>query len=436
MNRVNRRYILTLALVAAAILVVGSLLRPRQITSNDPVPVPGPSQAELSRLARFSQRRSIDMMNEYFGAVAGDANSHIVRLPSLNRSGLVWEPGLVLTVRTEWRFPDAATLETQTGDVGVAATAAGPHLPIAALRMSDVEGVAAVLRRQAALLEPGAWTVALWRRDRELRFTPAHFLGVAPIQCEEQPVDELLSSVTWSREMAGGGLFDLDGRLVAAILPCGDRFVAADVDSVEMLLRQGQTLEGRLLSRYGLRFDRLTEAEQLHFKSGPAVIVREVWDSYLADVAGLVPGDLLLAINAEPIVTLDPLEPLVTSTGFDKFDVAVLRGDTVVVVQLPTDPSGTSTASSSRSAPGLVWEPQATGHLISAVVPGSQADLAGIRADDRLLRVDGVKLEELTQVQTVFTPDREVSTFIELERRGRRWGVLLPANKNPEPVDE
>ena len=433
MNQVNRRYIVTLALAATAILVVGSLLRPQPITTDEPVP--RPSQAELSRLARLVQRRSLDSMREYFGTVAGDADAHIVRLPSLGRSGLVWETGLVLTARTEWRFPDAATLSTPTGDVGVAVSAAGPHLPIAAVRMSDVEGFAVVLRRQAALLEPGAWTIGLWRHDRELRFTPAHFLGIAPTLCEGQPVDELLSSVAWTQEMAGGGLFDLDGRLIAVIIPCVDRFVAADVDSVQMMLRQGQTLEGRLLGRYGLRLGMLTESEREHFGSGEGVVIREVWTDYLADVAGLFPGDILLAINAEPIGFPDQLEPLVTSTEFDTFDVAVRRAGTLVRVQLPTDPTAGSTIGGLAGASGLVWTPPAAGYEIGAVVPNSQAHLAGIRAGDRLLRIDGNEPEDLTQVQAALSATRDTSTFIELERHGRRWGVLLPARQPIEPTD-
>ena len=39
-NQVNRRYIVTLALAATAILVVGSLLRPQPITTDEPVPRP------------------------------------------------------------------------------------------------------------------------------------------------------------------------------------------------------------------------------------------------------------------------------------------------------------------------------------------------------------------------------------------------------------
>ena len=432
MSHTNRRYILTLALVAAGILVFGSLLRPRQIATDEPVP--GLSQAELSRLARFTQRRELDNMTAYFRTVVSDANRRILQLPSLARTGLVWAPGVILTVRTEWRFPDTATLSTATGDIAVVPSVAGPHLPIAALRMPE-DGFVEVLRRRAALLEPGSWTVALWRRNRELHFTPAHFLGIAPAQCDEQPVDELLSSVSWTDDMAGGGVFDLDGRLIGVIIPCGNRFVATDAESIERLLRQGRTVESRLLGRYGVRLESLTDDELEYYGSGQGVIVREVWTGYLAAHAGLIPGDIVVAVNAEPIGSPEQLEPMTTPSGIETFEVAIRRSGELLVVALPTDPSLTDPSPGTAGASGLVWEPPPDGYLIDAVVPGSPADMVGIRAGDRLLRIDGEVPADLTHVSAVLAPERDTAAFVELERQRRRWGVLIPARVDSESSD-
>ena len=101
----------------------------------------------FSRLARITQRRSLDDMTEYFATVARDVQTAVVALPSLDRSGLVWEPGIILTARTESRFPVATILSTPGGDIGVAGVVFGPHIPIATVRMSDIHGLAAPLRR-------------------------------------------------------------------------------------------------------------------------------------------------------------------------------------------------------------------------------------------------------------------------------------------------
>ena len=433
MRHTNRRYVVTLALVAAGILVIGSLLRPRQPETD--APVPSLSQTEFVRLPRLIQRRELDDMTEYFRTVVNNADGRIVQLPSLDRTGLVWELGVVLTVRTERRFPDAATLSTSAGDIGVAPSVAGPHLSIAALRTPEVDGFVRVLRRGASLLEPGSWTVALWRRDGELHFTPAHFLGTVSAQCDEQPVDELVSSVSWTDDMAGGGLFDLDGRLIGMIIPCGDRFVAADTESVELLLRQGRTIESRLLGRYGLRVGQLTDDEVAHYGSGQGVVVREVWTGYLAAHAGFTPGDIVVAVNAEPIGSPEQLEPMISPSGFEAFEVAIRRRGELLVIRLPTDPALTSRDRVTAGASGLVWEPPPDGYLVDEVIPGSLADAVGIRAGDRLVRINGTAPANLAQVNAVLAPGRETAAFVELERRDRHWGVLLPVAEESEESD-
>ena len=93
-NRHSPKYIAGLALAAAAILVVGLLLKPRQPTSQAPPP---PSQVEMQRLARLAQRRSLDTMTEYFSDVAGDLAHRVVQVGAGTGSGILWENDLVLT---------------------------------------------------------------------------------------------------------------------------------------------------------------------------------------------------------------------------------------------------------------------------------------------------------------------------------------------------
>ena len=200
MKKTNRRYNVTLAAVAGGILIVGTLLRPGQQALDDPS-----TQAELGRLASLSQRRSVDSTAEYFATVAGILEAHVVSLPGLDRSGIVWEPDLVLTSRTEPRFPDAATVTTPDGDVDVAVVAAGLDLPVAALRISPVAGLTPPRREETPQPSRGEWTIALWWRDRQASFTPAHYFGTAPVRCGARTVDEVLTDIAWTRDMAGGG---------------------------------------------------------------------------------------------------------------------------------------------------------------------------------------------------------------------------------------
>jgi len=72
------------------------------------------------------------------------------------------------------------------------------------------------------------------------------------------------------------------------------------------------------------------------------------------------------------------------------------------------------------------------GLTVDAVASDSQANAAGISAGDLLLRINGVAVQDTNQVRDVLSPDRTTSVFVELERTGRRWIVLLRQPKSPE----
>lgn len=424
MNNTNRRYIVTLAAVAAGILVLGVLLRPGQPSLDDPGP--GPSQAELSRLSSLSQRRSVDSMAEYFAAVAGSLEAHVVSLPSLDRSGIVWESGLVLTSRTEPRFPDAATVSTPSGDVGAVAVAAGPDLPLAALRISPVDGLTPPRRELTRPLSRGEWTIASWWRDRRASFMPAHYFGTAPLRCGGLAVDEVLTNVAWTREMTGGGLFDLDRNLIAVITPCEGRFPAVAVDGVAELLRDAQSLEGLLLRGYGLRVGSLDVPEQDYFARHVGLLVREVWLGYRADEAGIEPGDVLVALNALPVADIDQLKVLTDENRRGIFLLTVERHGETISILLPAAAAAIDDdEGETQDAAGLVWNPPPMGVTVETVATDSRAADAGIRGGDRLLRIDGVEITTADDVRGVLAPERMTAAFIELERGGRRFGILL-----------
>ena len=75
-----------------------------------------------------------------------------------------------------------------------------------------------------------------------------------------------------------------------------------------------------------MRLGQLTDAERLHFGASRGIVVRDVWQGSIAARSGLRPGDILIAINAEPIGSVDQLTPLVGGSDAEAFDVAVRRG--------------------------------------------------------------------------------------------------------------
>ena len=464
----NRRYIVTLAGAAAAILVLGVLLRPAPV-DDEPLPPP-PSQAELSRLTRITQRRSLEAMKDYFSAVATDADRSVVRLRMLGRSGVVWAPGQVVTARLEPRFPPTTTVTGDEGELGVPLAAGAPHLPVALLDVPETGEFVPVRRRPIENLDPGAWTVFVTDRHGA-GFSPATYVEIAEVQCEGRRVRDVVTSVALGPELAGAGLFDLDNNLLAVVLPCGPRFVAVTAEDVAALAEEAATVRSRIAQRYGMTLDAVTSEETGHLGVPFGLFVRDVWNGELADAIGLRPGDVVISINAELILDVDQLVPLidgsmrraaaatrgegdeaaaseasgdsavpdeapadealaeeVSGDGDDVefLELGVVRDGDTLVLNLPVDPLAAVGLDAAVPDGGLVWDDPGRGYRLDAVRPGTAAARAGLRPGDRLLRIDGTAPETLDAVRDALSADRDMPVLLELERGARRTAVLLP----------
>ncbi len=473
----NRRYIVTLAVAAAAILVLGVLLRPAPV-ADEPLPPP-PSQAELSRLTRITQRRSLEAMKDYFSAVATDADRSVVRLRMLGRSGVVWAPGQVVTARLEQRFPPTTTVSGDEGELGVPLAAGAPHLPVALLDVPETGEFVPVRRRPIENLDPGAWTVFVTDRHGA-GFSPATYVEIAEVQCEGRRVRDVVTSVALGPELAGAGLFDLDNNLLAVVLPCGPRFVAVTAEDVAALAEEAANVRSRIAQRYGMTLDAVTSEETGHLGVPFGLFVRDVWNGELADAIGLRPGDVVISINAELILDVDQLGPLfdgstrradpaavgdddeaaddastddapasdvvdedvaASETSGDPaagdeaaadggepefFELGIVRNGDTLVLNLPMDPLAFVGLDAAVPDGGLVWDDPGRGYRLDDVRPGTAAARAGLRPGDRLLRIDGAVPDTLDAVRDALSADRDTPVLLELERGVRRTAVLLP----------
>lgn len=476
----NRRYIVTLAVAAAAILVLGVLLRPAPV-ADEPLPPP-PSQAELSRLTRLTQRRSLEAMKDYFSAVATDADRSVVRLRMLGRSGVVWAPGQVVTARLEQRFPPTTTVSGDEGELGVPLAAGAPHLPVALLDVPETGEFVPVRRRPIENLDPGAWTVFVTDRHGA-GFSPATYVEIAEVQCEGRRVRDVVTSVALGPELAGAGLFDLDNNLLAVVLPCGPRFVAVTAEDVAALAEEAATVRSRIAQRYGMTLDAVTSEETGHLGVPFGLFVRDVWNGELADAIGLRPGDVVISINAELILDVDQLVPLIDGSArradpaaagegdeaapdgarasdspgdapddapsadaaadeeaavddssedvanggeLEFFELGVVRDGDTLVLNLPMDPLAFVALDAAVPDGGLVWDDPRRGYRLDDVRPGTAAAQAGLRPGDRLLRIDGALPDTLDAARDALSADRDAPVLLELERGARRTAVLLP----------
>jgi hypothetical protein len=180
--------------------------------------------------------------------------------------------------------------------------------------------------------------------------------------------------------MAGSGVFDLDGALVAAVLACNGRYAALSLESVTLGLARGRSPEGRQRAFYGLRVGPLDEAVGPHLGTESGVLVSDVWKGLPADLGGLRPGDVIVGVRSRAVSSPEDLQPLLAPVEQPEVVLAVWCARRKQEIRLPTGgPRATD------AGPGLSLAPLAKGFHIGPVAPGSLAAEAGTREGDALL---------------------------------------------------
>lgn len=413
------KYIAVLALICFLILWVGALLRPRgQQHEASSTSVTG----DILLLERMSQRREVELIAEYFAYVASQVESSVVLLGASGQSGVIWQAGEVLTSARRGPFPSGDRTALGNREVELVTRLAGPHLPYALLRAPEASTASS--RAPVRLYARGSWLLAVWRSlDGGLRYSSGNRFGLVASQCGDVELFEVQTNLDLEAMQPGAGIFTLDGNLIAIVLECGGGLIAAEVDALASHIQSDPTFEQRLMTRYGMRADQADEPE-LQFLGRPSgVIVKEVWWGYRAHQAGLLPGDLILAIDDTPVDELIDLEVLTLPVSREVHELQVWRARRRMRLQLVAR-AATEAATATH---GFVGEEG--GLEIESVIHSSLAAQAGARQGDRLLAVNQRTPESFADLEDVFRRTGDAPMHLVLERRGRMWGVLVQNNE-------
>lgn len=423
----NSRYVTVLAVAACLILIGGWLARPREIPLSPP---PLPSETEIQQLARRTQRRSLADMTSYFAGVARSAAASIAEIRPAGISGIVWNEQRIVTGSIDGgRIAGIVTVANASGEAGVRPTMWGPNLPVMAFANpdhgngSDAVGLRSLTppHRAESLAAAGDWVVAVWRTGADPAFAPGTFSQTASIMCGV-PAQEIVSTVTLTHAMVGGGLFDVDSNLLGVIVPCaGARLATIVTASIDAMLQRENTNEQRLLGQYGIAVGPMSADEQRHFKTTTGMLVREVWTGFAGDAAGLRPGDIITHLSGRSITSPDDLRTLADSTEAAS-SVTVQRGAQRLAVVLRAHPLESDTAA---AAAGVTWEVPARTYAIASVRPGSPAAQAGVESGDRLVRIDHAEPRNVDQIERIFAAGKTPSVWLEVDRGGRLVGMLI-----------
>lgn len=411
------RYIIVLAVAAGLILGVGSWLRPARNGG-----APELSDSDLSRLSQLAQRQTADTLTQLFTTVAARVDPAVVRLRDLGTSGVIWSPGVVITSRRlEGPRVDRTDVTSASGTHQGQVTASGPTLHIMSLMVPGLNG-SAPPRAPISAVSPGAWVLAVWRTPDRMAFATGHFVAVSSTGDHAAEAGEVTSTITLTPAMAGGGLFDLDGNLLALIVAGDDAPKAFAVDVVDAMLGSAGSLEGRLAGRYGLGVQPLSEADAAFAHVTAGVLVRDVWDDYAAARRGVAPGDVIVELDGQPVRSVADLAPLGAAAAPAAPVLTLSWQAQTRQVTLTDAPPATPAAAATPI--GVVWSAEPPGQPVAAVARGSRADKAGLRAGDRILRADRVALKTPADRDRALAENRPTPVFLEVRRGTLRWGTL------------
>ena len=230
-------------------------------------------------------------------------------------SGVIWRAGIIVTAEHALRRDEDIQLTLPDNRV-VAAALVGrdPSTDLAVLKCPEASASVSA-QGDVAALKPGSLTLVVGRTRAS---GPVAALGVVSLVAPERRTWTGAALAPYIRldvglqpTAIGGGVVDAQGRIVGIATPRFARFGAIAIPApavdrvVDTLLKKGHIPQGFL--GVGLQPVRLPDAlrQSLQRTEKTAAIVLEVEPESPAHKAGLVIGDILIALAGHPVARLE-----------------------------------------------------------------------------------------------------------------------------------
>lgn len=284
----------------------------------------------------------LDLSNDLASAVERAAKSVVAihARPRVPSSGVIWRPGVIVTTDHTTERDDDITVTLADGRT-VAAKLAGrdPSTDLAVLRVAEAVDVADAA--DAAAVKPGHIVVAVGRGPTAaLGFVSS--AGGAWRTWRGGAIDRYLRvDVSIYHGYSGGALADGEGRVVGINTSGLTRGTPAVVTTatvnrvVDALVARGKVARGFL--GVGMQPVKLPDSlkDRLSLTSTGGVIVLSVESASPAEKAGLLVGDVILAIDGKPAVDTDDVQASLGAESVGKaLAVRVLRAGTLAEVAI------------------------------------------------------------------------------------------------------
>jgi S1-C subfamily serine protease len=254
-------------------------------------------------------------------------------------SGVIWRSGIIVTSEHALRRDDEIHVTLGDGRV-VPAILAGrdPSTDLAVLKCAEAATPVTEFG-DADAIKPGSLTLVVGRTRAS---GPVAALGVVSLATTERKTwtgaslaPYIRLDVALSPTAAGAAAVDAHGRIFGIATPRFARFGAIAVPAstvntvVDTLLQKGRIPRGYL--GVGLQPVRLPEAlrQSLHREQKTAAIILEVESESPAHKAGLVIGDIIVALSGQPVARLEDVHSQLQGAAIGKsLALGFVRGGT------------------------------------------------------------------------------------------------------------
>ncbi len=159
---------------------------------------------------------------------------------------------------------------------------------------------------------------------------------------------------------------------------------------------------------------------------GPPV-VGSVEEGSAADRAGLLPGDVIEAIDGEPISQLERYAEIVALSAGRSLVYRIRRGERELELRVTPDPHPIHGIGRDGVVPRFPV-------LVGAVAEGSPAQAAGFQPGDRLLTVNGKLVASTRSVTELIRQHARETIDVEIERNGRTIVLEVAPRVDPDGI--
>lgn len=387
------------------------------------------------------------------------------RQQSLGSGFIIDSHGYILTNNHVVQSKDAKILVRLSDESEYKAQVVGvdPETDLALLKIDAKEPLPVVELGDSDQLKVGDWVMAVGNPlgfDRTVTVGVVSALGRSNLRFGRQSPayqDYIQTDASINFGNSGGPLVDVRGKVVgvnAAIsTPTGGNVgigfaipINLAHEVIDQLKEKGRVVRGWL----GVQIGPLSKdlAEGLNLEGVQGVLINDVFKDSPADKAGLKPGDVVLAVDGQPVSSAKELQFIVARKAVGStVDLTLVReGKRIhVKVKLGERPSEVAQSSvprdedwlgirvvdaGSREARSMGVDAD-EGVVVTHVEPDSPADEAGISPGDVILRVGNRAVTSASQFRTWVAQAQEAKKPLVLLVKGAS-GSRFVAIKPPE----